>query len=155
LDISIERNFRYFQRAHRKSCNKYAGASATAADAVSKGRFGPAELLALQIATPRLAVVQEVNTAAALLELEDECRQEKPRPMGRALQELSYTSWLAEMNQEDYVCGSLQFSIRPKAGWVVWKQKNMPFETSQIVSWAPILHTPLPFNPIRHHVRQC
>ena len=66
---------------------------------------------------------------------------------GRALQELSYTSWLAEMNQEDYVCGSLQFSIRPKAGWVVWKQKNMPFETSQIVSWAPILHTPLPFNP--------
>jgi len=63
---------------------------------------------------------------------------------GRALLELSYTSWLAEMNQEDYVCGSLQFSIRPKAGWVVW---NMPFETSQIVSWAPILHTPLPFNP--------
>jgi hypothetical protein len=46
-------------------------------------------------------------------------------------------TWLGEMNQEDYVCGPLQFSIRPKDGWVVWKQKNMPFETSQIIKWAP------------------
>jgi hypothetical protein len=44
---------------------------------------------------------------------------------------------LGEMNQEDYVCGSIQFSIRPKDGWVVWKQKNMPFETSQVIRWAP------------------
>ena len=62
-----------------------------------------------------------------------------------------YTSLLGEMNQEDYVCGSIQFSIRPKDGWVVWKQKNMPFETSQIIRWAPQviewrLPTP-PFNP--------
>ena len=62
-----------------------------------------------------------------------------------------YTSRLGEMNQEDYVCGSIQFSIRPKDGWVVWKQKNMPFETSQIIRWAPQeiewrLPTP-PFNP--------
>ena len=48
-----------------------------------------------------------------------------------------YTSWLAEMNQEDYFCeGSIQFSIRPKDGWVVWKQDNMPFETSPIMWWA-------------------
>ena len=44
---------------------------------------------------------------------------------------------LGEMNQEDYVCGSVQFSIRPKDGLVVWKQKNMPFETSPIIGWAP------------------
>ena len=37
-----------------------------------------------------------------------------------------YTSWLGEMNQEDYFCGPIQFSIRPKDGWVVWKQENMP-----------------------------
>ena len=48
-----------------------------------------------------------------------------------------YNSWFGEMNQEDYVCGSIQFSIRPKDGWVVWKQKNMPFETSPIIGWAP------------------
>ena len=46
-------------------------------------------------------------------------------------------SLLGEMNQEDYVCGSVQFSIRPKDGLVVWKQKNMPFETSPIIGWAP------------------
>ena len=38
---------------------------------------------------------------------------------------------------QDYVCGSVQFSIRPKDGLVVWKQKNMPFETSPIIGWAP------------------
>jgi hypothetical protein len=48
-----------------------------------------------------------------------------------------YTSRLGEMNQEDYACGSIQFSIRPKDGWVVWKQKNIPFKTSQIIRWAP------------------
>ena len=48
-----------------------------------------------------------------------------------------YTSWLGEMKQEDYICGSIQISIRPKDGWVVWKQKNMPFETSPIIGWAP------------------
>ena len=58
-----------------------------------------------------------------------------------------YTSWLGEMNQEDYVCGSIQFSIRPKDGWVVWKQKNMPFETSRLTKWAPMSHMPPPFNP--------
>ena len=55
------------------------------------------------------------------------------------------------MNQEDYACGSTQFSIRPKDGCVVWKQKNIPFETSQIIRWASQviewrLPTP-PFNP--------
>ena len=30
-----------------------------------------------------------------------------------------------EMNQEDYVCGSIQFSIRPKDGWVVCGSKRI------------------------------
>src|SRR4249920_3236820 len=59
-----------------------------------------------------------------------------------------YTSWLGEMNQEDYVCGSIQLSIRPKDGWVVWKQKTMPFETSQIIKWAPqVIEWRLPTPP--------
>ena len=32
-------------------------------------------------------------------------------------------SSLGEMSQEDFVCGSIQFSIRPKDGWVVWKKE--------------------------------
>ena len=35
----------------------------------------------------------------------------------------NHMSLLGEMNQEDYVCGSIQFSIRPKDGWVVWKKE--------------------------------
>jgi hypothetical protein len=60
-----------------------------------------------------------------------------------------YTSWLGEMNQEDYVCGSIQISIRPRDGWVAWKQKNMPFETSQIIKWAPqVIEWRLPTPPL-------
>jgi len=51
--------------------------------------------------------------------------------------EYSNKPLLGEMNQEDYVCGSIQFSIRPKDRWVVWKHTNMPFKTSPIVTWAP------------------
>jgi hypothetical protein len=59
-----------------------------------------------------------------------------------------YTSWLDEMNQEDYVCGPIQFSIRPKDGWVVWKQKNIPFATSYIIKWAPqVIEWRLPTSP--------
>src|SRR4051794_6160440 len=50
---------------------------------------------------------------------------------------LYYYSGLGEMKQEDYVCGSIQLSIRPKNGWIVWKQNNMPSETSPIITWAP------------------
>ena len=61
-----------------------------------------------------------------------------------------YTSWLDEMNQEDYVCGSIQLSIRPKDGWVVWKKKNTPFEiTWQIIKWAPqVIEWRLPTPPL-------
>ena len=61
-----------------------------------------------------------------------------------------------EMNQDDYVCGSIQFSIRPKDGWVVWKQKNMPFETSQIIRWAPqVIEWRLPTPPFNPHETLC
>ena len=52
--------------------------------------------------------------------------------------EVTNSTWLlGEMSQEDYVCGSIQLSIRPKHGWVVWKQKNMPFGTWPIIGWSP------------------
>jgi hypothetical protein len=44
---------------------------------------------------------------------------------------------LGNMNQEDYFCGSVQFSIRPQEGWVVWKEKSAPSTLLQITGWRP------------------
>ena len=44
---------------------------------------------------------------------------------------------LGNMSQEDYYCGAIQFSIRPKDGWVVWKQQSSPFTILQITGWTP------------------